>query len=38
MRYESKIFGKVDWPWWHDVLICGGAILGMTGLLHWLGG
>jgi hypothetical protein len=26
VKYESKIYGKVDWPWWHDALILGGAL------------
>lgn len=22
MKYQSRTgFGKVDWPWWHDVVI-----------------
>lgn len=21
MKYESKTFGKVEWPWWHDAII-----------------
>lgn len=21
MRYKSPIYGKVDWPWWHDAVI-----------------
>jgi hypothetical protein len=27
MKYNSPIYGKVDWPWWHDALIVGGMLL-----------
>lgn len=37
MKYESKIFGKVDWPWWHDALILGVALGGVL-LLDWWAG
>lgn len=21
MKYTSKVYGRVEWPWWHDTLI-----------------
>jgi hypothetical protein len=38
MKYESKIYGHVEWPWWHDVLILGGAYGFIRGLLWLVGG
>lgn len=32
MNYKSRTgFGHVKWPWWHDALICGIALL----LIRW---
>lgn len=32
MDYKSPAFGKVKWPWYHDLLICGGFlfVLGLV--------
>jgi hypothetical protein len=26
VKYHSPIYGDVDWPWWHDAIICGIAV------------
>ncbi len=35
MRYHSKTFGHVEWPWWHDAVIVGGVIV-IAIALGWL--
>lgn len=35
MRYTSRTgFGKVDWPWWQDLVVCG-VIIGIVALVAW---
>lgn len=36
MRYQSRNFGKVDWPWWHDALIIIPALVILCGIV-WIG-
>lgn len=35
MRYTSRTgFGKVDWPWWHDLVIVA-LVFAAIGLFAW---
>jgi hypothetical protein len=35
MKGDSPVYGRYEWPWWHDVIIIG-VSLAVVALVTWL--